>query len=164
MISPVCSNLDERWASQQLQLKLENSEVVIRNASCLDIDTFTIMFWNGGGCMLSRLSVNPELKEIFSAKPNMFVYVQSLVFRVVEKKLPGYSALHHFAKPNSCRRGITVYLQEKFQFCISKDSACDSFDILWIRLQSSSEAFIFCFSMPPETINLLAKELNFKTK
>ena len=89
----------------------------------------------------------PRIKTNFLCQ--MFVYAESLVFKTVKKKLPGYCALHHFAKPNSCRRGITVFFQEKFQFSISKDRGSDSFDILWIRLQSVSEAFIFCFFYAP---------------
>ena len=37
----------------------------------------TIGWWNGGGGIVKRLSVNPGLKEFIKTKPNIWTYAES---------------------------------------------------------------------------------------
>ena len=108
-----------------------------------------ILFWNGGGCMSSRLRVNPELKKLFSGHPDIFVYAESMIYGDIKRKLSGYHAFHHPALKKSCRRGIAVFFKDKFQFCLSKDKASKKFDLVWIKFRNNDDLLIFCFFYAP---------------
>ena len=38
---------------------------------------FMVSWWNGGGGLLKRIKINPELKDFLELKPNIFVYGES---------------------------------------------------------------------------------------
>ena len=40
-----------------------------------------VSWWNGGGRILSRIRVNPELTKFIATKPDMFVYGEALTYR-----------------------------------------------------------------------------------
>ena len=82
----------------------------------------TLTYWNGGGCMLSRLSVNPELKLLLSTQPDIFVYAENLLFskRGLTRSpiLQRYDCYHLTAVKNTCRRGLSVYYLKKHRFVL----------------------------------------------
>ena len=50
-----------------------------------------ISWWNGGGKLIQRVTVNPVLKEFLNEKPDIFAYGESLILRSTkELKLDGY--------------------------------------------------------------------------
>ena len=85
---------------------------IFRNSS-LDCTTVNLVlsYWNGGGCMSSRLSINPELKSFLATtNPDVFVYAESMVYSTsrhsLKHVLNGYDCFHHTAVKGTCRRGF----------------------------------------------------------
>ena len=75
-----------------------------------------LFYWNGGGCMSSRLSVNPKLKSLLATtKPDIFAYAETMVYskskRSMQNVLPDYDCFHHTAVKESVRRGISVFFE-----------------------------------------------------
>ena len=94
----------------------------------------TVLYWNGGGCMVSRLCVNPELKLVLSTKPDIFVYAETLLFTIpgstLTRSLQDYDCYHVTAVKNSCRRGISVFYLKKHRFVLSKGLVSKEYDIV----------------------------------
>ena len=68
-----------------------------------------VSWWNGGGKMVARLEVNPELGKFLATKPDVFVYGESLVYKHTQRVgIPGYKTIIHTAKRNECRRGMVA--------------------------------------------------------
>ena len=62
-------------------------------------EDFTVSWWNGGGKLVSRIMVNPELKQFLETKPDIFVYGEALVGRLTkEVSLEGYDTFIHKAE------------------------------------------------------------------
>ena len=73
-------------------------------------DKIIVSWWNGGGKLIPRLKVNPELIKFMATEPDVFAYGESLVFRSSRDMcLPGYNAITHRAQKEGMRRGIVVY-------------------------------------------------------
>ena len=105
-----------------------------------------VSWWNGGGRLIPRIRVNPELTKFISTKPDIFVYGESLTYRFKQSiTIPGYKVILHTAKRNDLRRGLAVYYREKYANVITKEKSSKRFDILWIRMKSPLEENIFCF-------------------
>ena len=113
----------------------------------------TLMFWNGGGCMSSRLRTNPELKLLFSSNPDVFVYAESLLYSKSKYRsqnaLPGYDSFHLTADRKSGRRGISVFYLRKHRFTMSKDHVSAKYDIIWAKLENKNDKAVFCFFYAP---------------
>ena len=109
----------------------------------------TVLYWNGGGCMLSRLCLNPELKLLLSTKPDIFVYAETLLFSkpglALTRSLQEYDCYHVTAVKNSCRRGISVFYLKKHRFILSKDLVSKKHDIVWVKLENKDQKMVFCF-------------------
>ena len=74
-------------------------------------EDFTVSWWNGGGKMMSRITVNPELKQFIETKPDIFVYGEAQVVRITkEMSLEGYNTIIHKAGKKVPRRGIVNIL------------------------------------------------------
>ena len=117
--------------------------------------TLTLLYWNGGGCMSSRLCVNPELKSLILAEtPDVFVYAESMVYSSAKltsppNSLSNYDSFHHIALKNSNRRGISIFYLQKHRYILSKDLASKNYDIIWVKLESTHEKMVFCFFYAP---------------
>ena len=117
--------------------------------------TLTLLYWNGGGCMSSRLCVNPVLKSLILAEtPDVFVYAESMVYSNVKltsppNSLSDYDSVHHIALKNSNRRGISIFYLQKHRYILSKDLASKNYDIIWVKLESTHEKMVFCFFYAP---------------
>ena len=115
--------------------------------------SLTILYWNGGGCMLSRLSVNPELKLLLSTQPDIFVYAENLVFSqpgsTLKQILRDYDCYHLNAVKKTCRRGISVFYLKKHRFVLSKDLVSKQYDILWVKLENLEQKMVLCFFYAP---------------
>ena len=115
---------------------------------------FILLYWNGGGCMSSRLSVNPELKSlILTETPDVFVYAESMVHCRAKLTSPDslsdYDSFHHMALKNSNRRGISVFYLQKHRYTISKYLVSKNYDIIWVKLESTLDKMVFCFFYAP---------------
>ena len=59
-------------------------------------DEFIISWWNGGGKLVPRLSVNPKLRKFLDTTPDIFAYGEALVFRRTQGiNLPDYDCILH---------------------------------------------------------------------
>ena len=99
----------------------------------------TIAWWNGGGKIVPRLRTNPGLQEFISTRPDIFVYGEALVTKKTKDlKIPGYNTIIHKAQIQGIRRGLVVYLKQKHAYSITKDSSSNTYDILWLRMKTTS--------------------------
>ena len=130
-----------------------------------ETNPLNILYWNGGGCMLSRLSVNPELKLLLSTEPDIFVYAESLLFSkpgsTLAQILQDYDCYHQVAVKNSCRRGLSVFYLKKHRFVLSKDLASKEYDIAWVKLENMEQTMIFCFFYAPGENKSASERLRF---
>ena len=109
-----------------------------------------VSWWNGGGRLIPRIRVNPELTKFITTKPDIFVYGESLMYRMKQNIIiPGYKVILHTAKRNGLRRGLAVYYKEKYANIITREKSSKRFDILWIRMKSPQEENVFCFFYCP---------------
>ena len=108
-----------------------------------------IMYWNGGGCMAARLSVNPELQSLLRTEPDIFVYSEALVYTQPKMKLPGYHTFIHTAQRNTCRRGMAIFYLQKYRYFITKDHASKKYDIVWLKLKNERGTTVFCYFYSP---------------
>ena len=114
-----------------------------------------MQFWNGGGSMIARLRVNPQLAEVLRTKPDIFVYAECQIYSNKAPQHPQYSVILHKAKRNSVRRGIGIFFKKEHLHNFSKDHASDKYDIVWLRYEDkykSADArrvIIFCFFYSP---------------
>ena len=100
--------------------------------------------------MISRLEVNPVLKEFLDKKPDIFAYGESLVFRSKKDlNLRGYKVIIHKAQLKSLKRGIVIYYKEKLANIITKEYSSDKYDIIWLRMKSSDNESIIAFFYAP---------------
>ena len=115
--------------------------------------TLTLLYWNGGGCMSSRLCVNPELKSLILAEtPVVFVYAESMVYSSAKLTFPpnslsDYDSVHHIALKDSNRRGISIFYLQKHRYILSKDLASKNFDIIGLSLKVPMNKWHFAFFM-----------------
>ena len=87
----------------------------IRGKQMVGPGELVISWWNGGGRLVSRIEVNPELRAYLATKPDIFVYGESMVYKKTQKvHIPGYKVIIHVAKRNELRRGLAVFYQEKY--------------------------------------------------
>ena len=126
-------------------------------------DTLEILFWNGGRRMAGRLRSNPVLKSILKCMPDIFVYVETLSSGNTSSLIRGYDTITHTLKPNTVRRGIAVFYKTKFRHALTKDQTSEKFDILWLRLQTSSEEVILCLFYAPHEQHDKQREFLFTT-
>ena len=114
----------------------------------------TLMYWNGGGCMSSRLRTNPELKLLLSSNPDVFVYAESLLYSKSkyrsQNELLDYDSFHLTADRKSGRRGISVFYLRKHRFTMSKDHVSAKYDIIWAKLENKNDKAVLCFFMHQE--------------
>ena len=110
----------------------------------------TASWWNGGGKLIPRLKVNPELMNFMATEPDIFAYRESLVFRCTgDMCIPGYNAITHKAQKEGMRRGIVVYYRKKLNQIITKARSSKKFDIIWLRMGTSIDEILICFFYAP---------------
>ena len=121
-----------------------------REKQTIEMGELAIAWWNGGGRLVSRIEVNPELRAYLATKPDIFVYGESMVYKKTQKvHIPGYKVIIHVAKRNELRRGLAVFYQEKYSQVLTKDRGSKKFDIVWIRIKIKSEDIILGFFYAP---------------
>ena len=118
---------------------------------------FRLLFWNSGGCLLSRIRTNPQLSDLISSLPDMFVFVETMLYKTSKTSslLPNYDVITHLAKRKSHRRGISVFYSSKIRYRLTTDFASKKFDIIWLRLKLRHKDQIFCFFSAPELTFLM---------
>ena len=125
----------------------------------------TIFYWNGGGCMSSRLRTNPELKSLLSKCPDIFVYAESLLYSKskhhFQNSLVGYDSFHHIADRKSGRRGISVFCLRKRRFILSKDHLSKKYDIIWVKLENTKDRAALCFFYAPGDSKAMIDRVGF---
>lgn len=94
-----------------------------------------LFYWNGGGCMSSRLSVSPKLKSLLSStKPDIFSNAETMVYsksqRSLQNVLPGYDCFHHTAVKESRRMGISVFFIKQYCLVTTKTHVSKKYDII----------------------------------
>ena len=103
-----------------------------------------VFWWNGGGALVKRLRVNPVLKSLLSKeKVDIFCYGEALISSYNGKLLNGFECyLHraHLHQKGNYRRGLAIFFQEKYKFLFSKVYACRKFDIVWMKLVTSTDS------------------------
>ena len=113
---------------------------------------FRVCWWNGGGAIRERISVNPNLSLLFESKPDIFAYGEAQASNTRGLFLSGYRFLFHrsYLKDRlKNRRGLVVFYRKKYHNYISKVYASRNFDIIWIRLVTGSVPVYFCFFYAP---------------
>ena len=109
-----------------------------------------VSWWNGGGAVLKRLSVNPGLGELLKSYPDIFVYGEAELSNTRGLFLPGYRFIFHrsYLRDNEkYRRGIVIFYKTNYHHLISKAYSSNIFDIAWIRLVTNRNPQYFCFFM-----------------
>ena len=61
------------------------------NVEVQDKDVLTVGWWNGGGGVRKRLSVNPGLKKFIATKPDIWTYSESGLTNSQSLSLDGYN-------------------------------------------------------------------------
>ena len=110
--------------------------------------SFRVCWWNGGGAVRKRVSVNPGLSSLLKSKPDIFVYGESATPNARGLFLNGYRFLLHRSYLNNkdnYRRGMIIFYREKYHNIISKVYSSKTFDIVWIRLVTNENPLFFCF-------------------
>ena len=70
--------------------------------------------------------------------------------RVVFKRIPNnYAPLHKKDNNRICRRGIAVFILEKYSQNITKVSSSPNFDIIWLRMATKYTPIYLCFFYAP---------------
>ena len=113
---------------------------------------FIVCWWNGGGALKRRLKANPGLKTLLEKNPEIFVYAESEMSNSSGLFLKGYKFIFHrsFIKiPDNYRRGLVIFYDEKYEHKISKSFASKIFDIVWLRIKTSTTALFVCFFYAP---------------
>ena len=99
--------------------------------------------------MVKRLRINPTLKGVLSKeKIDIFCYGEALISTCNYKLLDGFSCYLHSAclnKKDNYRRDLAIFFREKYKFLFSKVYACRKFDIVWMKLATSTENIYFFF-------------------
>ena len=96
------------------------------------------MSWrNGGGKLISRVQINPELKQFLYKRPDVFAYGEALIYKhTKEINIRGYRTVVHTVDKRGRRRGIVVYYREKLAEVIMIEHKSKKYDILWLRMKS----------------------------
>ena len=109
-----------------------------------------VSWWNGGGKLVPRMTVNLVLKQYLETKADIFVYGEALIYRSIKEiNLNGYIAITHKAQKEGVRRGIVVFYKKRFASIVTKERSSKKFDILWIRMKSSQDERVFAFFYAP---------------
>ena len=113
---------------------------------------FRFCFWNGGGKIRNRLKTNPMLLKLFKSKPDIFTYAEALTPSPHNLNISGYLCYLHksnICSENSYRRGLAIFYLKKYRFLFTKVYACRTYDIVWMKLRTTSESWYFCFFNAP---------------
>ena len=89
------------------QISLDRSQAKNTNKSFISKQdkSLPVLFWNGGGRLKSRISVNPGLNDLPAELPDVFVYAEALLYRSIKSSLKSNDVLVHPANRNTCKRG-----------------------------------------------------------
>ena len=112
-------------------------------------ETFRACWWNGGGAIRNRISVNPGLDSLLKTNPDIFVYGEAACSNARGLLLSGYRFLFHrsYIKDEKIQKRIGDFVQNKYHNLISKAYSSKIFDIFWIKLATKSKHLHFCFLM-----------------
>ena len=112
-------------------------------------ELLTFGWWNGGGGVRKRLSVNPGLKEFIATKPDIWTYCESGITNSQSLSLEGYNYFFHrsyLRDKSKFRRGMVLFYRQQHAQKIAKVFSSVKFDIVWLRLATRSglkEVFFF---------------------
>ena len=98
-----------------------------------------------------RLRTNPELINLLNTKPDVFAYGEVQTPSSHDLKIDEYICFllkSTIASPSSHRRGIAIFILEKYRFVFTKVYASKTFDIVWMRFKTAKENLHFCFFLP----------------
>ena len=113
-------------------------------------DKLKISWWNGGGKLIARLGVNPELRKFMETTPDIFGYGEALVSKRTQGiNIPEYNCVLHKAERGTLRRGLAVYYRRKLNQAITKTQSSKRFDIMWLRIRTSIDELIVGFFYAP---------------
>ena len=110
--------------------------------------SFRVCWWNGGGAIRIRISINPGLNSLLKTNPDIFVYGESTCSNARGLFLPGYRFLFHrsyIKDKQKTKRGLVIFYEEIYHNLITKAYSSKNFDIFWIRLSTKGTHLYFCF-------------------
>ena len=113
---------------------------------------FKICFWNGGGKIHFRLTMNPELRKFLSRKPDIFVYGETGAHSSQGLSISGYTCYTHTSKLNTngnYRRGLAIFYLSKYRHTLTKIYSSNVYDIVWFCFDSPFKTLYFCFFYAP---------------
>ena len=119
---------------------------------------FRFTWWNGGGKIRMRLATNPVLKKILDTKPDVFVYGEAETPSPHKLLIRGFMCYLHKSKlevESNYRRGLAIFYRTKYRFLFTKVYASREYDIVWMRLKTTSDTLFFCFFYAPGSHHLL---------
>ena len=105
--------------------------------------------------MISRLRINPILHSILEEKPDVFVYLESQIYKKIASVIPHYSLHIHIAKRATNRRGIAIFYKSEHTHNFSIDFTSNKYDIVWARFENQNpnnaqrHFYILCFFYAP---------------
>ena len=126
--------------------KEEDAENSLKTRKRANMSKMTVSWWNGGGKLIPRLKVNPELRKYLDTKPDIFVYGEALIYRrTKEINIDGYITIVHKAMNEGVRRGIVIFYRKNLANVITKASSSKKFDIVWLRMKTPQDDRVFGF-------------------
>ena len=111
-----------------------------------------VRWWNGGGGVRKRLSVNPGLKKFIAIKPDIWTYSESGLNNLQSLSLDGYKYFLHrsyLRDKTKCRTGMVLFYRQKHAQKSAKVFSSIKFDIVWLRLAATSGLIYICFFLCP---------------
>ena len=115
-------------------------------------ELLTFGWWNGGGGVRKRLSVNPGLKEFIATQPDIWAYCESGITNSQSLSLEGYNYFFHrsyLRDKSKFRRGMVLFYRQQHAQEIAKVFSSIKFDIVWLRLATRSGLIFICFFYAP---------------
>ena len=125
---------------------------------------FRFTWWNGGGKIRMRLATNPVLKKLLDTKPDVFVYGEAETPSPHKLLIRGFMCYLHKSKlavESNYRRGLAIFYRTKYRFIFTKVYASRKYDIVWMRLKTTSYTLFFCFFYAPGSHHLLPVRTKF---
>ena len=111
-----------------------------------------ISWWNGGGAVRRRITTNYYLSKYLKTQCDIFAYGEALASKQRGLSLPWYYTILHPSRVSLghfTRRGIAIFLLEKYLQKITKVYASEKFDIIWLRLPTNPAPTYVCFFYAP---------------
>ena len=111
-----------------------------------------------------RLRTNPELRNLISTNPDVFIYGEAETPSPHNLELTGYDCYLHKSKleiDGNFRRGLAIFYLTKYRYIFTKEYSSRDYDIVWMCLKTTFESIFSVFFTPPVHITPYPFVLDF---